>query len=313
MTPYRLTRFAPAPTGLLHLGHAVNAIHVWGLGVRLGARVLLRIEDHDAQRSRAEFERALLDDLDWLGFVPDVHPTDTFRAGTCVSRQRDRDAVYKAAAQTLMARGLIYGCTCTRQDLVRHHASRGSTSTAYPNTCRARNLAPVDGTTWRVRVEPGTESFLDLLAGAHVHDPAGSVGDVAIRDRYGNWTYTFAVVVDDMDQAIDLVIRGRDLLDATGMQLRLARMLGRHTPLRFAHHPIVMKTPTQKLSKADGDTGLRKLRDDGWTPERVLGHAAWIAGLTPESRPLRARDVAVLFADRQFESPWGSNESPIQK
>lgn len=112
-----LTRFAPAPTGLLHLGHVVNAIFVWGLARALGGEVLMRIEDRDRQRSRAEFETALLDDLDWLGFTPDIFRTDAFRAGRCEGRQSERDAAYRAALAPLAARGLIYGCDCTRKQV----------------------------------------------------------------------------------------------------------------------------------------------------------------------------------------------------
>ena len=101
--------------GYLHLGHVLNAKWVWGLARAHGARVLLRIEDHDRERCRPEYERAILDDLDWLGFTPDLFPTDAFRAGPCESRQSDRHAIYEAAARELTSRGLVYGCTCSRQ------------------------------------------------------------------------------------------------------------------------------------------------------------------------------------------------------
>ena len=109
-----LTRFAPAPTGFLHLGHVLNAKYVWDLARQYGARVLLRIEDHDRGRCRPEYERAILEDLDWLGFVPDVYPTDEFRAGPCASRQSDRHDIYVEAARDLNARGLLYGCRAGR-------------------------------------------------------------------------------------------------------------------------------------------------------------------------------------------------------
>src|SRR4051812_46611065 len=129
------TRFAPAPTGYLHLGHVLNASYVWSMARAHGAQVLLRIEDHDAQRSRPEFERALLDDLDWLGFVPDLYRTDEFRAGRCESRQSDRHAVYARAASALAARGLVFGCECTRQDLAAL-AINADGDVRYPGTCR---------------------------------------------------------------------------------------------------------------------------------------------------------------------------------
>ncbi len=107
-----VSRFAPAPTGYLHLGHVVNALHVWGITRALGGRVLLRVEDHDRQRCRDEFERAILDDLEWLGFVPDEPATDAFRTGVCRGRQRDRQDVYAAALAKLGDR--VYACDCTR-------------------------------------------------------------------------------------------------------------------------------------------------------------------------------------------------------
>src|SRR4026209_440573 len=112
-----ISRFAPAPTGFLHLGHVVNAIHVWGVTKTAAGRVLLRIEDHDRERSRPEFERAILDDLDWLGFAPDVYPTAAFRSGPCQGRQSDREEIYRAAVQRLVRANVLYACECTRRAL----------------------------------------------------------------------------------------------------------------------------------------------------------------------------------------------------
>jgi glutamyl/glutaminyl-tRNA synthetase len=291
-----LTRFAPAPTGVLHLGHVVNAVYVWGLAGARGGRVLLRVEDHDRQRCRPEYERALLDDLDWLGFVPDGFPTSAFRAGRCDGRQSDRGAVYRNAAGGLAARGLIYGCTCSRQDLVRTDAGDERDEARYPGTCRDRGLPPGPGVAWRLRMDPGVETFDDLLLGPQSQDPSRQTGDVVIRDRLGNWTYQFAASVDDLDQGIDLVIRGRDLLGSTGRQIRIARLVGRDRPPVFAHHPLVMKSPGQKLSKSDRDSGVGDLRAAGWTAARVIGEAARRAGLTTGSGDLAAGEVSRLFS-----------------
>jgi glutamyl-tRNA synthetase/glutamyl-Q tRNA(Asp) synthetase len=123
---------------------------------------------------------------------------------------------------------------------------------------------------WRLRLDPGAEAFDDLLCGPQHQDPAAQCGDVVIRDRLANWTYQFVVSVDDHRQSVDLVVRGRDLLASTGRQVRIASLLGRSTPATFAHHDLVMKTPTQKLSKSDRDTGIRDLRQAGKTPAEVL-------------------------------------------
>jgi len=257
-----LTRFAPAPTGFLHLGHVVNALFVWSYAREAGGRVLLRIEDHDRQRSRPEFERAILEDLAWLGFQPD---------GPTV-RQSDREEVYRAALVRLMEQGLVYGCSCTRAELQQLPPGPDG-ERRYPGTCRARGLDLVDGLGWRVRMTPGEERFDDRLLGPQAQDPSAQCGDLLIRDRLCNWTYQFAVVADDCTQGITDVIRGVDLLASTGRQIRLARLLGRATPPCFAHHPLVMRSATEKLSKSDGDTGVRELRAAGWSAAEVLAHA----------------------------------------
>lgn len=278
------TRFAPAPTGFLHLGHVLNAYHVWTTAGRHGAEVLLRIEDHDRERCRPEYERAILDDLDWLGFAPDVYPTSAFRSGPCDSRQSERHAVYVEAAEMLSARGLLYGCTCTRQDIAAAPGAGDGGELWYAGTCRGRGIPLDEGIAWRLRIDPGEEQFTDLWLGPEAQSPADQCGDVAIRDRKGNWTYQFVASVDDFRQGIDLVVRGRDLLRSTGRQIRIARLLGRDTPATFGHHELIMKSPTQKLSKSDGDTGVRDLRAAGWTRDQVL-EAAIAAGPAPAASP----------------------------
>jgi glutamyl-tRNA synthetase/glutamyl-Q tRNA(Asp) synthetase len=298
-----LTRFAPAPTGYLHLGHVVNAIYVWGLARVRGADVLLRVEDHDRQRCRPEYEAALLDDLDWLGFVPDRFPTQAFRSGACESRQSERHGLYADAARRLADRGLLYACRCTRQQIATAQAAGRGDEFRYPGTCRDRGWPLAPDAAWRIRMEPGEEGFDDLLCGPIRQDPAAQCGDFVIRDRLGNWTYQFVASVDDDAQGVDLVVRGRDLLASTGRQIRLARLLGRSEPAWFGHHALVMKSAAQKLSKSDGDTGVRQLGASGWTAERVIGEAARLAGLGP-GEPLSAEDAArLLSGPLQFNFP----------
>jgi glutamyl-Q tRNA(Asp) synthetase len=263
-----LTRFAPAPTGWLHVGHVLNAEYVW----TSGARVILRIEDHDRERCRPEYDAGIFEDLDWLGYRPDFPAV----------RQSERDAIYREAVADLAARGLVYGCDCTRREveargaLARRSLAEGGRHEApdaaelwYDGHCRDRGLPLTDGLGWRVRMDHGVERFDDEIVGAQEQDPSAQCGDVLIRDRLGNWTYQFAAAVDDFHQGIDLVIRGVDLLPSTGRQIRLARLLGRTQPATFAHHPLIMKTADQKLSKSDGDTGVRELRARGWTADEV--------------------------------------------
>ncbi len=292
-----LTRFAPAPTGLLHLGHVVNAVYVWGLARALGGRVLLRIEDHDRQRARAESERLMLDDLDWLGFAADIYPSRAYRDGPCDGRQSERDSVYARAIAPLIDAGLVYGCQCSRaQQAVTIPGSIGAASHSaerrYPGTCRDRGIPPKDGVGWRLRLDPGAEVFDDALLGRQEQDPSAQCGDLLLRDRLGNWTYQCVAAVDDAVQGVTLVVRGHDLLSSTGRQLRLARLAGRETPPAFVHHPLIMKSATQKLSKSDGDSGIRDLRSAGWSAAQVIGCAAALAGLTQASNPLTVQESA---------------------
>jgi glutamyl-tRNA synthetase/glutamyl-Q tRNA(Asp) synthetase len=295
LPPRWTTRFAPSPTGRLHLGHAVNAVFVWGLARAFDGRVLLRLEDHDRSRCRPGYEAALLDDLDWLGLVPDEGSTDAFRCGPHALRQSDNGARYETALALLESRGPVYPCDCSRKDIARVVPVAAGEEPRYPGRCRARGVDPLSTPARRVRIEPGVERFDDLRLGPQAQDPDTQCGDLLLRDRLGQWTYQFAVVVDDIAQQVDVVIRGEDLLDSTGRQLRLARLLGRDVPPRFLHHPLVRKPGGEKLSKAAGDAGLAELRAAGLTAAEVLGRAAFLAGLQREQRPVAAGELERLF------------------
>ena len=303
-----LTRFAPAPTGDLHLGHVVNAIFVWGLARAAGGEVVLRIEDHDRQRSRLEYEVRILDDLDWLGFQADRHPTSEYRAPDSAGRQSARDAIYRTALAPLFARGLIYGCRCSRADLTASADSGAAQPRAerrYPGTCRDLGIAPGEGVAWRLRFDPGEEAFDDALMGPQRQDPAAQCGDLLLRDRLGNWTYQCVASIDDTVQGISAVVRGADLLESTGRQIRLARLIGRPQPALFAHHRLVMKSSTQKLSKSDRDSGIRDLRAAGWSPDAVIGHAARLVGLAcPGDRDRSERRGPPLYRRHLGNYVW---------
>jgi glutamyl-tRNA synthetase/glutamyl-Q tRNA(Asp) synthetase len=280
-----ISRFAPAPTGFLHLGHVVNAVCVWRETRARSGRILLRIEDHDRQRSRRRFEGAILEDLAWLGFEADEPPV----------RQSERGAIYEDALGRLRALGLVYACDCSRAEIAEATAGLKACTTTepkvvpafrpaeperpYPGTCRDRGLAEGPGVGIRVRLAPSVEPFVDLRLGPQEQRPSEQCGDLLVRDRDGNWTYQFAATVDDDVQGVTLVVRGVDLLPSTGRQIQLARLLGRDEPPAFLHHPLIMKAPGQKLSKADGDTGIRELRARGWTAEQVIEAA--VAALEP--------------------------------
>ena len=270
------TRFAPAPTGFLHLGHVANALWVWESARLAGAAVLLRIEDHDRQRARERFEAAILEDLAWLGFAADEGPV----------RQTDDEAVaaYEAALASFQARrDLVYACACTRATFARWARDHGRTWSGIgcPGACRTQALPDDAGTSLRVALGDGTETFDDLRLGRRTGEVA-SHGDLVVRDRERNWSYAFAVVVDDLREGVDLVVRGEDLVDETARQIRLGRLLGRETPPTWLHHPLIRKASGEKLSKSDGDTGVGELREAGWSPAEVRAEAAHLGQLPPD-------------------------------
>jgi len=239
----------------------VNAIYVWGLARARDGRVILRIEDHDRRRCRPQYEAALLEDLDWLGFVPDEgrHPP---------ARQSDRPAVYEEALARLDRDGRVYACDCSRQRLG---------GRAYDGRCRTRGLPRSTGCGLRVRLDD---------------EPSG---DLLVRDRDGHWTYQFAVAVDDLRQGVTLVIRGQDLADSTSRQVALAGLLGRAHPPAFLHHPLIVDASGRKLSKSARDTGIRELRAAGLAPDVVVGRAAAAVGLIATPEPLPAAEVGSLL------------------
>jgi glutamyl/glutaminyl-tRNA synthetase len=301
--PGPTTRFAPAPTGRLHLGHLANAIYVWGFARRLGGRVLLRIEDHDRQRCRPEFEMALLDDLDRLGLDADEPSTDQLRAGRSTYRQSDNNAVYADALATLREQGVIYVCDCSRATFEAWHTAHGRAwaGPGCPGGCRERKLSidraltasSSSGLSMRVALGDGEEAWDDSLRGQSSASIAAA-GDLPIRDRNGNWTYALCVVVDDLRHGVDLIMRGEDLLEATADQIRLGRLLGRATPPRFAHHPLVRRSDGAKLSKATGAEAVGELLDGGYTRESMLGEAAWRVGLISEGGELTLDQALML-------------------
>jgi glutamyl/glutaminyl-tRNA synthetase len=289
------TRFAPAPTGRLHLGHLANAIYVWGVAGATGRQVILRIEDHDRQRSRPEHEAALLADLDRLGLVADRPSTAELRAGPSDYRQSDCGPRYAAALARLLDAGLVYACDCARSTYAAWRSAHGRSwsGAGCPGGCRQRALPLDGGLGMRVTLGDGEEAWLDVLAGPQ-GGPVAPDGDVLARDRLGNWTYAFCVVVDDLQQGIDLVVRGQDLLEATPAQIRLGRLLGRGEPAAFAHHPVIRNPDGSKISKATNATAVASRLDGGRSAAELFGDAAALVGLIDRPRPITRAEFAGL-------------------
>ncbi len=288
------TRFAPSPTGQLHLGHVAAMIHVWGLAARHRAAVHVRIEDHDGQRCRPGFTAELREVLNWFGFTP-VN-------GGKWSQQSEHDDRFQEALAALREQNLVYACRCSRKDAQTQPDAAGSTERRYPGNCRELNFPDGPGTALRVRLPGDAIRFYDARHGWQTQQPSVQCGDPVIRDRLGQWTYQFVVVVDDLHDGIDWVIRGDDLLSSTGRQLLLARLLGRTVPLHFFHHPLLVNPDGTKLSKRDATAPIGILREQGLSPAEIVGLAACRSGLAPEPVPLRVDELAGLFGQWTTET-----------
>ena len=289
---YLKTRLAPSPTGHLHLGHGFHILCVQGLAARFQADISIRIEDHDQSRCRPEFETSIIRDLEWLGVETPAKPW----------RQSTRSSVYQGHLETLRRQGLIYACACSRKD-IQQQTGQSSGELSYPGTCRDLCI-PLDqaGTSLRLRLPTGRHPFRDLFLGDQIsslnpnYDLA--IGDVVIRDRLGQWTYTFAVVIDDLEQEINFVIRGTDLLASTARQLAMRQLIAPNSPTPiFAHHPLLKDAQGQKLSKRFFSEALSKLRAEGLSPDDARGVAAHLGGLRESSRRVALAEVPDLFTN----------------
>lgn len=290
-----ITRFAPSPTGELHLGHAAHLLWVWGIARALEGTILLRMEDHDRGRCRREYERSILDDLHWLGLSPDLPDLDTFASpDPSPWRQSDCPDVYSEALETLRGVTAVYGCDCTRSTMAEEGAGEGPGEVRHPYSCRLRNRPWAPGMGVRIALPEVTITAHDVRVGLLRQTPSRQCGDLLARDPRGQWTYQFSCSVDDLRRGVTLVIRGEDLVESTGRQVLLARLLGRPASPVFLHHPLLRDASGAKLSKRIGSTTLSSLRAGGESPESVLGRAAHATGLQEGSDPLSVSDIIPL-------------------
>lgn len=269
-----VTRFAPSPTGRLHLGHAYSALYAWRLAQEAGGRFLLRIEDIDRTRCRPEHEAAILEDLHWLGLTWALP----------VFRQSDRMAVYDDALGGLELFDLLYPCFCTRKDIEREiaaagHAPHGPDGPVYPGTCRALGkderagrIARGESYALRLKMDEaldhtGALHFTDRTAG-RIDVDAMPFGDVVLARKDVPTSYHLSVVVDDAAQEVTLVSRGEDLLPATHVHRVLQTLLGLPEP-EYAHHSLLTDDSGRRLAKRDRSETIEALREAGNTAEEV--------------------------------------------
>jgi len=283
------TRFAPSLTGYLHLGHVLHMIHVWGVARARGGRVISRIEDHDLSRNRPEYEPAILADMQWLGFVPGAGISAADAPSPSPYRQSDCTSRYEEALRVLAEKGLVYGCECSRKEILAQQ-SDGQSELCYPGTCEKKNL-PLEGNTVRFRIPAGEVVFHDLALGDCRQTPTSQCGDFSLRDRNGQWTYQFCCVCDDIHHGVNFVVRGEDILSSTGRQIQLFYALD-HEPPRYFHHGLLCDDEGRKLSKRQRSESIAQLREDGVSAEEIIGRAAFAGGLIPEPVPMSAESIS---------------------
>ena len=290
-------RFAPTPSGRMHLGNAFSALVAWLSARAAGGSMVLRIEDLDPRAQSRERAELLMDDLRWLGLDWDEGPYF----------QSDRSEIYRKTLDELRERGLTYPCFCSRAELhaaTAPHASDGTP--VYAGTCRGLSDAEV---TRRAALRPpavrlrvpdeddpaGTITFVDLAYGAHQEMLARECGDFLVRRSDGVVAYQLAVVIDDALMGVTQVVRGRDLLGSCARQIYLGGLLGYPAP-EYGHVPLLVAPDRRRLSKRDKDLDLGVLRERGVCAERVVGTLAAAAGLCERGADVMPGELVGAFS-----------------
>lgn len=288
-----VTRFAPSPTGHLHLGHILSMAYVYGIAKQLNARLLLRIEDHDKERCKEEFVQSIINDIEWMNLLPDNWDDVQTKGKEARYRQSFRLERYKQALDKLELQGLLYRCKCSRSEILERtkESHRQNDELYYDGYCRNENYS-----TGSIRLRLSNEEivFYDAFHGHCMQNPLLQCGDLQLVDRHNNNTYNFAVVVDDIADGVNLIIRGTDLLSCTGRQCFLQRKLEKNELPLFCHHPLILDHNGEKLSKRLRSTGLETLRKQGMKPEQVLGLAFQQAGIINSLQQIDKRKLPDL-------------------
>ena len=286
-------RYAPSPSGRMHLGNLMCCLLAWLSAKSKGGQVLLRIEDLDAVRCPRVYADAIQDDLAWLGLAADG-PTPTVY-------QSERSEIYQQYYDILLKKGLIYPCFCSRSQL--HAASaphRSDGQVVYAGTCRGLSDAEVArrsltrAPAFRVRVPDEEIAFTDGPLGRYAENLARDCGDFYLRRADGVFAYQLAVVVDDALMGVTEVVRGSDLLSSTPRQLWLYRELGLTAP-QFYHLPLLLAPDGRRLSKRDGDQSLENLRAR-YTPQEIIGKLAYVCGLQDTPAPASPQELVPGFS-----------------
>ena len=284
-----ISRLAPSPTGVLHLGNARTFLWAWLSARAQGGRVIMRIEDLET-RARPGVVEKILDDLSWLGLDWDDGPqpgADLKSSAAKTYIQSERRGYYSEIHAKLLAMNAVYPCICTRADIAASQSAPhdGETELHYNGHCRGRfaNAADAEKITrrvpaWRAKVRPGAVKFDDLLYGPQSIDVYTSVGDFVIAKAPDNPAYQLAVVADDIAMGVSEVVRGDDLIPSTARQILLYKMLGAPLP-HYGHVPLVVGPDGKRLAKRHGDARIASFRENGVRPEHIVGVLARWSGL----------------------------------
>lgn len=294
------TRFAPSPTGRMHAGNVFASMVAWLAAKKRGGSVVLRIDDLDRDRSRTDYIDQVMRDYEALGLTWDEGPF----------YQRDNDAVYEEAFQRICGQGNVYPCYCTRADLKAlasaPHLGEGS---VYPGTCRSlteeqrAQKALVKEPSWRLEVPDRDISLEDLFQGSYTQNIARECGDFIVRRSDGAFAYQLACVLDDAAEGINLVVRGIDLLPSSPRQMLLQRFLGL-PKLTYGHVPLLCADDGRRLSKRNKDASIDCLMKTYGTPEGVLGHIAFITGMTDADEPATMDELLVSYDEVKLRGLW---------
>ena len=284
-------RFAPSPSGRMHLGNLWSCLLAWLAARSQGGRMVLRLEDLDPDRCTQDWCDQVMRDLEWLGLDWDNEPV----------YQSRRTEAYRASFTQLEERGLIYPCYCTRAERLAASAPHRSDGVViYDGRCRRlspqerEELAGTRRPAWRVEVPEETASFVDRIQGPFSQNLARDCGDFILRRSDGVYAYQLAVVVDDAAMGVTQVVRGSDLLDSTPRQLWLQKELGLPHP-EYGHVPLLLAPDGRRLAKRDRDQELGALQNQYTAPE-LVGRLAHLAGLIPEPAPVTPAELVPLFS-----------------
>ena len=282
-------RFAPSPSGRMHLGNLFSALLAWCAVRSADGKMILRLEDLDPDRCRPAFCEQVKADLLWLGLDWDEE----------MPRQSQRTQAYAQVFDRLQQQGLVYPCYCSRGELHAASAPHLADGTwIYPGTCRALTPAQREAKTrrpaWRLMVPDRVYGVQDGLQGRYEENLAARCGDFIIRRSDGVYAYQLAVVTDDIEAGVTQVVRGRDLLSSTPRQLYLYELMGQ-TPPAYCHVPLLLARDGRRLSKRERDMDLGELRNTLTAPQ-LVGRLAWLAGLLDKAQAISARELAAAFS-----------------